>query len=147
MKAARFYSVGQPLVVEEIPTPRPARGEVLLRVRACGLCSSDIHIAYEGFTPTAFQPIILGHEFSGEVTELGEDVEGWEVGDRVVVCAIVSCGQCTNCVSGNQQICLQRRIILPLQKDENNQHCQIPLKRYHNLQGYSISEGLLCPVR
>jgi 2-desacetyl-2-hydroxyethyl bacteriochlorophyllide A dehydrogenase len=111
MKAARFYKVGQPLVVEEVPLPRPAREEVLLRVKACGLCSSDIHIAYEGITPTAFQPIILGHEISGEITELGEDVEGWEVGDRVVVCAILSCGQCTNCISGNQQICLQRRII------------------------------------
>jgi len=111
MKAARFYKVGQPLVVEEIPSPRPARGEVVLKVKACGICGSDIHIVYEGVTPTAFQPMTIGHEFSGEIAELGEDVQGWEVGDRVVASCIVSCGQCLNCLSGNQQICLQRRTI------------------------------------
>lgn len=111
MKAARFYKVGHPLVVEEIPLPRPGHEEVLLKVKACGICGSDIHIAYEGATPTAFQPIILGHEFSGEIAELGEGVADWAVGDRAVVSCIVSCGQCQNCQSGNQQICLQRRAL------------------------------------
>ena len=111
MKAALFYGVGQPLVVEEVPCPLPARGEVLLRVRACGICGSDIHIAYEGITPTAFQPIILGHEFSGEIAEIGEGVEGWKVGERVAVSCIVSCGKCINCLSGNQQLCLKRRLL------------------------------------
>lgn len=91
MKAARFYKVGQPLVVEEIPSPRPARGEVVLKVKACGICGSDIHIVYEGVTPTSFQPMTIGHEFSGEIAELGEDVQGWKVGDRVVASCIVSC--------------------------------------------------------
>lgn len=111
MKAARFYNVGEPLSVEEVPIPQPGHGEILLRVKACGICGSDIHIAYEGVTPTAFQPIILGHEFSGEIAQVGEGVEGWEVGDRVAVSCIVACGQCLNCLSGNQQICLQRRTI------------------------------------
>lgn len=111
MKAARFYKVGQPMVVEEIPPPRPRQGEVILKVKACGICGSDIHIVYEGVTPTAFQPIILGHEFSGEIAQVGEGVEGWEMGERVAVSSIVSCGQCMNCLSGNQQICLQRRLL------------------------------------
>lgn len=111
MKAALFYGVGQPLVVEEVLSPRPARGEVLLRVRACGICGSDIHIAYEGITPTAFRPIILGHEFSGEVVEIGEGVDTWKVGDRVAASCIVSCGRCLHCLSGHQQICLQRRLL------------------------------------
>jgi len=111
MKAALFYGVGQPLVVEEVPSPRPARGEVLLRVRACGICGSDIHIAYEGITPTSFQPIILGHEFSGEIAEIGEGVDTWKVGDRVAASCIVSCGKCINCLSGNQQLCLKRRLL------------------------------------
>jgi len=111
MKAALFYGVGQPLVVEEVPCPRPARGEVLLKVRACGICGSDIHIAYEGITPTPFQPIILGHEFSGEIAEIGEGVDGWEVGERVAASCIVSCGRCISCLSGNQQICLKRRLL------------------------------------
>ncbi len=111
MKAVLFYEVGQPLVLEEIPSPRPARGEVLLKVKACGICGSDIHIAYEGITPTAFRPIILGHEFSGEVVEAGEEVEGWSVGDRVAASCIVSCGSCLHCLSGHQQICLRRRLL------------------------------------
>ncbi len=111
MKAARFYEVGKPLVVEDISTPSPEKGEILLKVKACGICGSDIHIAYEGITPTGFQPIILGHEFSGEVFEVGEGVEEWTAGDRAVVSCILSCGQCLNCLSGRQQVCLQRRLL------------------------------------
>jgi alcohol dehydrogenase, propanol-preferring len=111
MKAARFYQVGQPLLLEEIPRPQPGPEEVLIRVKACGICGSDIHIVYEGVTPTAFQPIILGHEFSGDIAEVGEGVEGWSVGDRAAVNCIVSCGNCPHCLSGNEQICLQRRLL------------------------------------
>jgi 2-desacetyl-2-hydroxyethyl bacteriochlorophyllide A dehydrogenase len=111
MKAARFYKVGQALSVEEVPLPQPGPGEILLKVRACGICGSDIHIAYEGVTPTAFQPIILGHEFSGEIAEIGQSVEGWELGDRVAVSCIVSCRQCLNCLSGRQQICLRKQAL------------------------------------
>ena len=111
MKAARFHKVNYPLVVEEIPSPEPKSKEVLLKVRACGICGSDIHIVYEGITPTAFQPIILGHEFSGEVAGLGEGVEGWRIGDRAAVNCIVSCGTCPNCRSSNEQICPQRRLL------------------------------------
>ena len=111
MKAARFYQVGHPLLLEEVPQPQPGPEEVLIRVRACGICGSDIHIVYEGVTPTAFQPIILGHEFSGEIAEVGEGGEGWSAGDRVAVNCIVSCGTCPNCLSGNDQICLQRRLL------------------------------------
>ncbi|MBW1780915.1 MAG: zinc-binding dehydrogenase [Deltaproteobacteria bacterium] len=111
MKALLFYEVGQPLVVEEIPSPRPAHGEVLLKVKACGICGSDIHIAYEGITPTAFRPIILGHEFSGEVVDVGEGVDSWKEGDRVAASCIVSCGTCLHCLSGHQEICLHRRLL------------------------------------
>jgi 2-desacetyl-2-hydroxyethyl bacteriochlorophyllide A dehydrogenase len=111
MKAAHFYQVGKPLVVEEIPRPQPGPGEVLVRVKACGICGSDIHIVYEGVTPTAFQPIILGHEFSGEVAGLGPGVSGWREGDRVAVNCIVSCGRCRHCRAGREQICLERRLL------------------------------------
>ena len=111
MKAARFHKVNHPLVVEEIPSPKPKAKEVLLKVKACGICGSDIHIVYEGITPTAFQPIILGHEFSGQVAEVGEGVTGWRIGDRAAVNCIVSCGTCPNCRSGNEQICPQRRLL------------------------------------
>ncbi|MCU0578672.1 MAG: zinc-binding dehydrogenase [Desulfobacterota bacterium] len=111
MKAARFYQVGQPLRLEEVPTPQPGPGEVLIRVRACGICGSDIHIVYEGVTPTAFQPIILGHEFSGEVAACGPKVATWRAGDRVAVNCLVSCGRCRHCRAGREQICQERRLL------------------------------------
>ncbi len=111
MKAARFYQTGQPLVLEEVLRPEPGPGEVLVRVQACGICGSDIHIVYEGVTPTAFQPIILGHEFSGRVAGVGPGVAAWREGDRAAVNCIVSCGRCRNCRSGREQICRDRRLL------------------------------------
>ncbi len=67
MAAARFYAPGEPLRVEQIPVPRPAADEVLVRVRATGLCGSDVHIAVEGITPTPYRPIVLGHEVAGTI--------------------------------------------------------------------------------
>ena len=111
MKAARFYKVGEPLKVEAIPVPEPNTGEVLVDVKACGICGSDIHIVYEGVTPTAYSPITLGHEPSGVIAALGSEVKGWEVGERVTINPFLTCGKCINCISGNSQICLSRRVI------------------------------------
>jgi len=111
MKAARFYKVGEPLKVETIPMPDPGPEEVLINVNACGICGSDIHIVYEGVTPTAYTPIILGHEPAGVIAALGSEVQGWKIGDRVTVNPFVTCGKCFNCISGNSQICNSRRVI------------------------------------
>lgn len=111
IKAARFYKVGEPLRVERVLIPAPGPEEVLINVKACGICGSDIHIVYEGVTPTAYSPITLGHEPSGVITLLGDEVEGWKVGDRVTVNPFITCGKCINCLSGNSQICMSRRVI------------------------------------
>jgi propanol-preferring alcohol dehydrogenase len=76
MKAARFYKVGDPLKVEMVPVPKLEGNEVLVNVKACGICGSDIHIVYEGVTPTAYSRITLGHEPSGVIAVLGPEVEG-----------------------------------------------------------------------
>ena len=110
MKAARFYKVGEPLKIDTIPTPKLGPDDVLVNVKACGICGSDIHIVHEGVTPTAYSPITLGHEPSGVITGLGPEVRGWKVGERVIVNPFVTCGKCVNCVSGNSQICLFRRV-------------------------------------
>ncbi|MBW1712246.1 MAG: zinc-binding dehydrogenase, partial [Deltaproteobacteria bacterium] len=109
MLAARFYEPNQPLVLEEAPLPRPGSGEVLVEVRACGLCGSDIHII-KGETLTGSRPITLGHEAAGLVAELGPDCGQWQVGDRVAVNCVMSCGLCFNCQRGRDSICLNRRL-------------------------------------
>ena len=105
MKAARFYRVGEPLKIETILVPKVSPEEVLVNVKACGICGSDIHIVYEGVTPTAYSPITLGHEPSGVIAEVGSEVEGWKIGDRVTINTFLTCGKCINCLSGNSQIC------------------------------------------
>ena len=111
MKAARFYKVGKPLEIDLIPIPELGPGDALVNVKACGICGSDIHIVYEGVTPTAYSPITLGHEPSGVITALGSEVEGWKVGERVTINPFLTCGKCVNCLSGNSQICISRRVI------------------------------------
>jgi 2-desacetyl-2-hydroxyethyl bacteriochlorophyllide A dehydrogenase len=111
MKAARFYKVGKPLKIDLIPIPELGPGDALVNVKACGICGSDIHIVYEEVTPTAYSPITLGHEPSGVITALGSEVEGWKVGERVTINPFLTCGKCVNCLSGNTQICMSRRVI------------------------------------
>ena len=111
MKAARFYKIGEPLKIDLIPVPRLGSEDVLVNIKACGICGSDIHIVYEGVTPTSYSPITLGHEPSGMIADLGSEVKGWEVGERVTLNPFLTCRKCINCLSGNSQICLSRRVI------------------------------------
>lgn len=111
MKAARFYEVGEPLRIDKIPVPKLGPGDVLVEITACGICGSDIHIVYEGVTPTAYTPMTLGHEPSGIIFGIGSEVKDWKIGDRVTINPFLTCGQCINCLSGNSQVCLSRRVI------------------------------------
>lgn len=111
MRAARFEGVGQPLAVHEVPLPRPAADEVLVRVAATGLCGSDVHIAVEGITPTSCVPITLGHEIAGTVAAVGDAVTGWSPDERVCVFPLTFDGTCPACLAGHSEICLNRRAI------------------------------------
>jgi alcohol dehydrogenase, propanol-preferring len=110
MTAARFYEVDEPLQIEEIPVPEVGEDEVLVQMKAVGLCGSDVHIVFEGVTPTAFTPITLGHEPCGEVAATGARVEGWEEGDRVSVTPAFFCSSCRNCIAGRPNDCLERKV-------------------------------------
>ena len=92
------------LIEVAIPIPRP--DEVLVRSRAVGICGSDVEL-YKGSRPQGFYryPLIPGHEWSGEVVELGERVRGLSAGERVVVEGFLSCGTCRNCRSGLNNLC------------------------------------------
>ncbi|HID90827.1 TPA: alcohol dehydrogenase, partial [Candidatus Bathyarchaeota archaeon] len=91
------------LVVKETPIPEIGPGDVLVKVKACGVCKTDIHI-YEGTFPAAL-PLIPGHEFSGEVAAVGPGVEGIDVGDKVIVDPNVSCGKCYYCRTARRHFC------------------------------------------
>ncbi|MFN3820897.1 MAG: zinc-binding dehydrogenase [bacterium] len=110
MKAALFYGPQQLLKVEEIPTPEPKEGEVLVKVAACGVCHTDLHYIDHG-VPTALPPpMILGHEASGTIAALGHKVSGWKEGDRVLLPAVVTCGTCYQCRRGRENICDHMRM-------------------------------------
>ncbi len=99
--------------VIETETPRPGSGEVLLAVRAVAICASDIHIFHDGHSSGTYPsgPLILGHEFSADVAELGPDVSGLCVGDRVACEPSWHCGKCDMCRRGLTNLC--RHVIFP----------------------------------
>jgi len=97
MKAARLYEAGKPLVIEQVPLPELNAKEVLVAVKAAGICGTDVHIAVEGTLPFAKSPITLGHEGAGEVTAVGSEVTKWKVGDRVCILGTIPCGECYAC--------------------------------------------------
>lgn len=114
MKAAVLHQPGQPLALEEVPTPTPGPGEVLLRVEACGVCHSDLHIA-RGDWPTVTKilrlPAILGHEVVGIVEDGGEPVAGLGPGQRVGVGWVHrACGECEFCREGSEHLCAKRLV-------------------------------------
>lgn len=106
MRAAVLRKVGE-VVLEDRPVPRPGPGEVLVRIRAVGVCGSDVHYFVDGRIGHFIveKPIILGHESAGEVAELGEGVEGLAVGDPVTVEPGWPCGRCAYCRSGRYNLC------------------------------------------
>ncbi len=94
--------------VKEMPEPRPQPNEVLIEVKACGVCGTDIHVMHDEFP--YWPPVIMGHEFSGQIVEVGEAVTMWKGGERVVSEPHTrACGKCYLCRSGNIQICPEKR--------------------------------------
>jgi L-iditol 2-dehydrogenase len=109
MKAVVKYEKGKGLVeMREVPEPTPKEDEVLIEVKAVSVCGSDLHI-YNDAHPY-WPPVILGHEFSGVIVDLGKSVKGWKPGDRIVSeTRTGSCGICYTCQSGFPQVCEQKR--------------------------------------
>jgi 2-desacetyl-2-hydroxyethyl bacteriochlorophyllide A dehydrogenase len=104
MRAAIIDQPGS-IRVGEVPDPKPRERQVVVKVGACGICGTDLHIADGHFPPTPY-PIVPGHEFAGEIIELGADVPGdWRIGDRVAVDPSLFCGYCTPCRSGHGNLC------------------------------------------
>jgi 2-desacetyl-2-hydroxyethyl bacteriochlorophyllide A dehydrogenase len=110
MKAVRMVAVGQPLEMHEVPVPVPGPWDVLVRVRAAGICHSDVHYR-AGKSPVYPLPMTLGHEVAGVVEGVGAEVESAGVGDRVALHYNITCGDCYYCSTGNEQFCGKVRML------------------------------------
>jgi len=102
VKAAVYKGKSQALVLEDRPLPEPSARQIRIRVKACGICGSDLHASEADWTPT---DIIMGHEFAGVVDAVGAEVDAWQVGDRVVPLSQISCGTCPWCLAGDNSDC------------------------------------------
>jgi len=103
-----FYGPGQPFKIEEVPTPEPKPGEVLVKIAACGVCHSDLHYTDHNLPTFKKPPLILGHEPSGVIAALGKGVDKWAEGDRVLLPTLYGCGICPACRRGRENICDQQ---------------------------------------
>jgi alcohol dehydrogenase len=99
----RPYAASKPFAIEEVELEAPGEGEVLVRIRAAGLCHSDLSTV-NGDRPRPM-PMVLGHEAAGEVVELGPGVKGLAVGDHVILVFVPSCGTCVPCMEGRPGLC------------------------------------------
>ncbi len=114
MKAAVLYELKKPLAIEEVDRPSPGENDVLIKVEACGVCHSDLHIMegdWKQFGGITKIPLIPGHEIAGRVAEVGSAVRDLKMGDRVGVPWIHwSCGQCEFCREGFENLCSKQKI-------------------------------------
>ncbi|MDR1979803.1 MAG: Zn-dependent oxidoreductase [Synergistaceae bacterium] len=122
------------LEVMELPAPSVGKGEALVRVRAAGICGSDMHI-YHGTNPLAEYPRVIGHEFAGEIVALGEEAtpgkQALSVGDHVAVDPVTSCGACYPCSVGRRNVCSRLKVFGVHQDGGMTEYVSVPAANAH----------------
>src|ERR1035441_1025373 len=98
------------LELVQMPAPEPGPEDVLVRVRACGICGSDVH-GLDGSTGRRIPPLVMGHEAAGEIARTGAGVRDWRVGERVTFDSTIYCGQCFYCARGEVNLCENRQVL------------------------------------
>lgn len=98
------------LELTDVAQPSVGPDEVLIRVRSCGICGSDVH-GFDGSTGRRIPPLIMGHEAAGVIAEVGRDVHNWKAGDRVTFDSTISCGECGFCRRGDINLCDRRQVL------------------------------------
>ncbi|RRD66166.1 Zn-dependent oxidoreductase [Fretibacterium sp. OH1220_COT-178] len=131
MKAVYVEKPGN-LKIVDLPIPKPEPGEVLVRVRAAGICGSDMHI-YHGTNPLAKYPRIIGHEFAGEIAEPGTGVTGLAEGDRVSVDPVTSCGKCYPCTIGRPNVCSVLSVFGVHRDGGMAEYVRVPAENVHRI--------------
>jgi L-iditol 2-dehydrogenase len=107
---ALVLSAYKQLDIDDVPVPKPKDEELLIRIKACGICGSDVH-GYDGSTGRRIPPIVMGHEAAGVVESVGGRVTGFQAGDRVTFDSTVYCGNCFYCERGQVNLCENREVI------------------------------------
>ena len=110
MMKALVFTAPHTFEYRDVPRPEPAPDEVLVEVKACAICGSDVH-GSSGENGRRIPPLVMGHEASGTIAQLGEAVQSWAVGDRVTFDSTEYCGHCWFCTHGMHNLCAQRRIV------------------------------------
>lgn len=105
-----ILSAAKTITKNEVPVPKAETGEVVVKIKRSGICGSDVH-AYYNKHPFVSLPVVPGHEFSGVISEIGNDVTGFNPGDRVTVMPQLYCGQCRCCIAGRYNICATLKVI------------------------------------
>ncbi len=116
MKAMVLREYEKPILLEERPTRDPLNSEALIRIRAAGVCGTDLKL-WRGKNPRLKLPLVLGHEFAGEVVKVGPEVRQRQVGERGVVYMYMNCGQCEPCLTGHENLCSNRRGFFGFDRD------------------------------
>ena len=142
MKCAKLIEPGK-IIITETEKPRPKDDEVLIRVKYCGICGSDIH-AYHGLHPFIKPPIILGHEFAGVIEEVGSKVKNLRKGQRVTVEPLITCGKCSNCKMGHYNRCIKMKVIGCQTNGALAEYVAVPANRVYELpDSISFKHGAL----
>ena len=107
MQAMVLEKQKEPLVLKELPVPQPNQDQVLIRIHACGICRTDLHVADGDLTEPKL-PLILGHEIVGTVVKIGESVKQFKAGERIGIPWLgYTCGVCQFCKKGQENLCDQ----------------------------------------
>lgn len=137
--------------LREVPTPAAGPGQVVIEVAAAGICGTDVHIYLDEFATAP--PVTIGHEFAGQIVEVGPEVKGWAAGDRVTSeTYFYTCGRCIQCRRGRPNLCKERRSIGSREDGAFARFIRVPATNLHrvadelSLESASLTEPLACVV-
>ncbi len=138
MKALEITAPGE-FRLADLPTPTPAAGEVLLRVRTVGFCGSDLN-TFRGLNPLVSYPRVPGHEIAATIEQLGDGVDGWAVGESVLVFPYSECGSCSSCRSGRPNCCRYNQTLGVQREGAMSEFFAINAKKIIRAEGLSFAE-------
>lgn len=146
MKALVKYEKGPGnMEIRDVPEPQPEKGQVKIEVKAAGICGSDLHIYHDDIVIAVKPPVVVGHEFSGVIAEVGDGTAGWKAGQRVVSeLGFEVCGRCYNCLAGFPNLCDARKSIGYWYNGAFARYVIVPAEGVHHLpDNVSFEEGAL----